>query len=110
MTRTEQAKKYDRKATAYGYRIGETVENIVELYDEGGIRVDFGTKLRLVAFAPKVRISGINSATEDGKAYFFNAVRADQADFWEHYHGAHKDKPEGKRIRASFCTIRKVKA
>ena len=40
----------------YGYRLGEIVENIVEMYDENGLRVDYATRLRLVAFAPKVRI------------------------------------------------------
>lgn len=108
MTRTEQAKEYGWRATAYGYKLDEVVENIVELYDEGGVRVDYGTKLRLISFSPKVRISSINSATEDGKAYFFNAVRANQADFWEHYHGEHE--AAGGRIRACFCTIRKAKA
>ncbi len=86
------------KTAVYGYQLHEVVENILELYDEGGIRVDYGTRLRLVAFAPKVRVSSINSATNDGRAYFFNAVRADQESDHE------------RRIRANFCTIRKVKS
>ncbi len=60
------------KTAVYGYQLHEVVENILELYDEGGIRVDYGTRLRLVAFAPKVRVSSINSATNDGRAYFFS--------------------------------------
>jgi hypothetical protein len=59
--------------------------------------VDYGTKLRLVAFAPKVRVCATASPSNDTKAYFFNAVRASQ------------EKDYGSRIRASFCTIRKVK-
>lgn len=98
MVDVKEWKKRGWKTQVYGYQLNEVVENILELYDEGGIRVDFGTKLRLVAFAPKVRVSSINSATNDTTAYFFNAVRADQESNHE------------RRIRANFCTIRKVKS
>lgn len=85
----------------YGYKLGEIVENVIELIDEGGLSIDHGTKLRLVAFAPKVRIPMSmvrqNPSAYDKKPYFFNAVRASQ------------ENDSGNRIRANFVTIRKIK-
>ncbi len=84
----------------YGYKVGDVVETVVRLQTEGGVDVSIGSRLRLVAFAPKVRISRKkdHSGFIDGREYFYNAVRESQ------------ESDYGNRIRANFCTIRKIKA
>ncbi len=85
----------------YGFKVGEIVETKVELFDETvSLRIDSGTKLRLVCFVPKVKLSQPHlqdSVFVDGKEYFYNAVRANQKS------------DHGRRIRANFCTIKKIK-
>jgi hypothetical protein len=80
---------------AYGFKLGDIVLNKVELIDEHGNVIVPGTKLRIVAFTPKVQITKGNPKYYDNKVYFFNAVRNEQTENYSH------------RIRANFCTIKK---
>ncbi len=99
----------------YGFKVGETVETLFELKDERNKVFPVGTKIRIVAIAPKVFAPArkeYRAQTQDGKAYFFNAVPDGTIDFWENF-GREPDKksdlPLGDRIRANFITIRKIK-
>jgi hypothetical protein len=75
------------------YAAGMIVKNVVPLERENGDIVPVGTKLKIVAITPKVRIITINDGYYDNSPYFFNAVPLDQED--------------KNRIRANFCTIKK---
>ncbi|MFT5469588.1 MAG: hypothetical protein ACI8UO_004709 [Verrucomicrobiales bacterium] len=100
--------RVSEKTKIYGYSLDQLVVTVHALVDERGVLVPVGETLRLVAFAPKVRLPDRRYATEyekrrresglalDWKTYFYNAVRADGED-------THS------RIRANFCTIRKLK-
>ncbi len=83
----------------YGYKIGEIVKLKVSVFNEIGQVIPEGTDIRLVAFAPAVRMprpDQIDGVRVDGKQYFFNAVLASQeSDF-------------GNRIRTNFCAIEKT--
>ncbi len=88
----------------YGYKIGDIVELKIDYQDERRAWVKAGSKLRLVAFAPKVVMRPKHEKIpypdgEDRKPYFFNAVRAEQE------MGNHTD-----RTRGNFIIIRKVKS
>lgn len=74
-------------------RIGKLVTAKVDLMDEVGAIVKAGTKIRIVAVAPKVRMIPVKLRDpdyHDGLDEFFNATRE---------YG-------GPRIRANFCTIK----
>lgn len=82
----------------YKYNLGEIVETKVDLVSENKNPIPVGTKIRLVAFAPKVRIIKDGEKSHyDKKPYFFNAVIATQENDYSD------------RIRANFVTIKKVK-
>ncbi len=85
----------------YGFKLNQIVLSKVELYDEKENLIPAKSKLRIVAIAPKVRLSNpwsIKNQPEyhDSKEYFYNAVRAEQKEDY------------GNRIRANFVTIEKV--
>lgn len=80
----------------YGYSVGDIVTSKITLEDEYDNIVPSGSLLRIVAIAPKVRMSSIEDNLHDTKEYFYNAVLASNT----------SDYP---RIRANFCTIRKVR-
>jgi hypothetical protein len=93
------------KKKIYGYSLGEIVISKTDTFRESSDisrRYDLipsGSRLRLVAFAPKVRkVKEPDGIKQDRKDYFFNAVLADSTD--PDYKG---------RIRESFCTIRKLR-
>lgn len=84
----------------YGYSLGEIVVSLIDLRSESGTVVPSGTKLRLVAFAPKLIQTHYDSIRAyphlfDSRTYFFNAVVADKPD-------------TSPRIREHFVTIRKL--
>lgn len=82
----------------YKYNLGEIVETKVDLISENKTPIPAGTKIRLVAFAPKVRIVKDGEKSHyDKKPYFFNAVIATQENDYSD------------RIRANFVTIKKIK-
>lgn len=92
----------------YGYKIGDVVETLVDIYDEHAQLIPPNTRIRLIYIVPKVFIRRPESRLsryEDGKAYFFNAVRADEVDYWDK--SRKNGSPYGRRIRANFCTIKK---
>ena len=82
----------------YKYNLDEIVETKVPLFTENKTVIPAGSKIRLVAFAPKVRIikDGAN-LWYDKKSYFFNAVIATQENDYSD------------RIRADFVTIKKIR-
>ena len=90
-----------RKESAYGFKIGQIVLTKIDLTNENGVTIPTGTRLRIVAIAPKVRIYTQNNDLYgipqrlDSKQYFFNAVLEDQQEDYSN------------RIRANFCTITK---
>ena len=91
-----------------GYHVGQEYISKVPLLDEDSTTVQRGSRLRIVAIAPKVRMTKADGKYNDGHEYFFNAVRSEEADFWEKYHGTKPDDIKtGRRIRADFCTILK---
>ncbi len=99
-----------RRIKLYGFSIGDVVETLVNLYDEKEDPIVIGTRLRLIAFAPKVVIHGpLNrrAGFQDGKEYFFNAVRDSDKDYWDR--SRKNGQPYGARIRADFCTVKKVR-
>ena len=93
-----------RKESTYGYTVNQIVTNKIDLTNENGVTIPTGTRLRIVAIAPKVRIYTENNDLYDmaqrldSKQYFFNAVLEDQQEDYSN------------RIRANFCTIRNVKS
>jgi hypothetical protein len=87
----------DNILTKYGYSIGQIVQTRYNLYDENQNEIPAGTRIRIVAIAPKVRII-TGDELHDRREYFYNAILADQTE------------PDYmNRIRANFCTIRKIK-
>lgn len=75
----------------YRFKVGKCYQLLVPVFDENDKFYDAGTWVRIVAIAPKVRItSGIN---KDTKEYFYNAVVASQENDFEN------------RIRENFCTL-----
>ncbi len=79
----------------YGYNVGQIVVTKLELIDENLNTIPAGTRIRIVAIAPKVRIR-TGDEYLDSKQYFFNAViESQELDY-------------GNRIRANFCTIKKL--
>lgn len=88
------------KNEAYGFKIGEIVELKIALSDERDVLVEKGSRLRIVAIAPKIyepRKEIADDVGVDMKQYFYNAVRADQ------------ESDYGNRIRSNFCTIQRIK-
>jgi hypothetical protein len=83
----------------YNYNIGDIVTNILPLEVDNRDHdiIPIGTKLRIVAIAPKVCMVKSNDGYHDNKQYFFNAVLTDQ------------NNNDSDRIRANFCTIKKEK-
>lgn len=77
------------------YSIGDIVKNILPLESENGTSIPPDTHLRIVAIAPKVRMVAKDNY-HDNSPYFFNAVLADQTNDYSN------------RIRANFCTIKKL--
>jgi hypothetical protein len=76
------------------------------LFDEMNKFVPKGSKIRIVAITPKVyKRKILDKERDDGYDYFYNAVRAEESDYWEKSAGQHTEKPLGKRIRANFVTI-----
>ncbi|MEK6878737.1 MAG: hypothetical protein AABY22_03970 [Nanoarchaeota archaeon] len=68
---------------AYGFRVGQNVFAKVDLFDENEGLIKAGEILRIVAIAPKVRLTNpwlIKTKPEynDNKEYFVNLVRANQ--------------------------------
>lgn len=93
--------------TKYNFSVGQIVTNKIPLTDENEVNIPVGSKLRIVAIAPKVfytkkkaiqeqMVIQDNSRLFDNRVYFFNAVRAEQKEDY------------GNRIRAHFVTIKKV--
>jgi len=82
----------------YKYNLDEIVETKVDLISENKTVIPAGSKIRLVAFAPKVRlIKDSDKSYCDKKSYFYNAVLATQENDYSD------------RIRADFVTIKKIK-
>lgn len=81
--------------TKYGFTTGETVETKVDLFDENKNPIKAGSKIRLVAFSAKVRMT--RGKNQDSRKYFYNAVSENQEGNY------------GNRIRENFCTIKKIK-
>lgn len=87
-----------RVISAYGFDVGQNVFAKVDLFDENENLIKSGTVLRIVAIAPKVRLTNpwkIQKQPKyyDGREYFYNAVLAAQKEDWRN------------RIRANFVTI-----
>jgi hypothetical protein len=78
------------------YSIGQIVQTKYDLHDENQNEIPAGTRIRIVAIAPKIRMVA-KDTLHDRLPYFFNAVLESQAEDWSN------------RIRANFCTIRKIK-
>ncbi len=111
MTITDIAKERGYDTEMYGFRLDEIVELVVEVYDEKCVLVPAGTRIRLVAISPKVRIQdpSYDPSRYDRRAHFFNAVREEEMDFSDPRRKWNSELPYGARIRANFCTIRKIK-
>ena len=75
----------------YRFKVGHSYTLNVPVFDENKNFHDKGTKVRIVAIAPKVYIvKGLNKDTHE---YFYNAVIESQAD------------DNKNRIRENFCTL-----
>lgn len=83
-----------KNKTYRGYTIGKKYRLNVPVTDETGQEVPAGTIIRLVSIAPKVRM--VTGKNKDTWMYFYNAVRANQADDYNN------------RIRENFITIKKL--
>jgi hypothetical protein len=83
------------------WSVGETYRTKVELTDERDALVPAGSLVRIVAITPKVCLFRADGIRHDGYEYFYNAVRAEQRDFYERDRGG----DIGPRIRANFCTL-----
>lgn len=86
--------------TKYGFSVGQIVTNKVSVHDENLKEVPANSKLRIVAIAPKVRLTAKyliqgNPEIYDSKEYFLNLVPADQEKDW------------GNRIRIDFVCVKK---
>lgn len=79
---------------AYGYKIGDVVETIIDTKREHGEIVPSGTRLRIVAISPKMCMLNFVNAYHDQREYFANLVPEDQKD--DYYN----------RIRENFCTFK----
>jgi hypothetical protein len=97
--------------TKYGYRVGDIVVLKTTVYDRANHKYTAGDRLRIVAITPKVSYNTVWAEADpehfDSKEFFFNAVPAGSKDFWDD--GRKKNEPYAERIRANFCTIRKLK-
>ena len=75
------------------FKVGCTYILKVNVMDENRKIIPAGTKIRLVAIAPKVRM--VTGENKDTSPYFYNAVLASQENDYAN------------RIRENFCTIAK---
>ena len=80
--------------TYKGFKINDYVKTTKPVTDEYDHVVPVGTFLKLVAIAPKVRIT--EGPNNDRLPYFYNAVNL------------YQDNDYHNRIRADFCTIEKL--
>src|SRR5574343_56738 len=86
----------DNIVEMYGFKVGETVLNKIDLMTESKIKVPAGSFLLIVAIAPKVRKGYVDNIRCDSRDYFFNAVILGGSD--------------NDRLRENFCTIKKFKS
>ena len=84
---------YQNPSSMYRFKVGQIYVLNVPVFDENNNFHDKGTKVRIVAISPKVRI--IEGLNKDKHEYFYNAVIASQ------------ESDYGNRIREDFCTLRK---
>jgi sugar lactone lactonase YvrE len=105
--------KNEKSNSMYGFKIGQVVELKTAVEDERGNEISAGQKIRLVAFTPKVFYtspSRVDNITADSRECFFNAVVDGSVDAWDRdSRGSLLQVPYAPRIRAHFCTIKKIK-
>jgi len=75
----------------YRYKVNEVYTLNIGVFDENGKYHDKGTRVRIVAITPKVRIVG--GYNHDSHEFFYNAVIEGQISNY------------GGRIREDFCTL-----